>query len=180
MNFPSLKKLHLKALRIGEKLGDLVACCKNPSLKELNLEYNGIEPEYCLLLTMIINFEHLEHLNISHNWIGMHGIERLYDHFKMFKNLKVLNMSSNKLFMMPDRRTENLKDMLDDIKDTIEELNLSENSMENEDFLILIQSFIKMPRLKVLNLNVNRIEGPALKEFLDLYIANEAFNRSSL
>jgi hypothetical protein len=72
----------------------------------------------------------------------MHGLEHLYDHFKLFKNLKVLNMSSNKLFMMPDIRVENLRDMLYDIKDNLEELYLAENSMENNHFEILSQALV--------------------------------------
>jgi hypothetical protein len=60
----------------------------------------------------------------------MHGLEHMIDHFKLFKTLKVLKLSSNKLFMMPDRRTENLRDMLSDVGATIEELHLAENSME--------------------------------------------------
>lgn len=124
----------MNGLRIGEKLGDLVSLCKNQTLKELSLELNGIEPDFCLYFPMIINFDHLQSLNISHNWIGMAGLEHLKDHFGRFKCLKSLNLSSNKLFMMPDRRTEALKEILRSVKDTLEELDLSMNNMENVDF----------------------------------------------
>ena len=104
----------------------------------------------------------------------------MINHFKRFKNLKVLNLSSNKLFMMSDRRTENFRDMLLDVAGTLEDLNLSENSMEKEDFEIITRALIQMPNLKNLNLNVNRIWGPSLRQFLDQYIANQDINQLSL
>lgn len=176
----SLESLHLKALRIGEKIGDLVAACKNASIKDINLEYNGIEPDFCLYIQMIVNFETLEKLDLSHNWVGHTGLEHMKDHFRAFKRLKVLNLSSNKLFMMPDRRTECLKDMLYEVRGTLEELYLAENSMENSDFEILLPSLIQMPRLKLLNLNVNRIWSSIFGKFLDAYIKAEHLNNLSL
>lgn len=180
LHFKSMTNLHMKGLRIADKLGEVIAACRRPEIKELNLEYNGIEPDFCLYFQHIINYETLEHLNISHNWIGMQGIEHMINHFKRFKNLKVLNLSSNKLFMMSDRRTENFRDMLLDVAGTLEDLNLSENSMEKEDFEIITRALIQMPNLKNLNLNVNRIWGPSLRQFLDQYIANQDINQLSL
>lgn len=119
---------------------------------------------------MILNFQTIQHLNLSHNWIGMQGLEHLKDHFKSFQCLRVLMLSSNKLFLMDDRRTECLRDMLIDVSGTLEELYLAENSMEPEDFECLIPAWIRMPRLKLLNLNVNRVWGPSLRKFLDLYL----------
>jgi hypothetical protein len=58
---------------------------------------------------------------------------------------------------MPDRRTENLRDMLLDVSSTLEELHLSENAMEKQDFNILATAFASLPKLKVLNCSVNRI-----------------------
>ena len=178
--FPNLTKLELKGIRVADHLGDIIAACKRPCIKELNLEYNGIEPEFCLYFQMILDFEHLEHLNISHNWIGLHGLELLKDHFSLFQNLKVLKLGSNKLFMISDRRTENLKEMLFSIKGKLEELDLSENSMENEDLEKLTPALVAMPQLKILNLNVNRIEGPCFRKFLDDYLSKAEANNLSL
>lgn len=85
----------------------------------------------------MLNFEKLEYLNISSNWIGMQGLEHLKVHFRQFQSLKVLKLTSNKLFLMPDHRTEHLKEMLLDIKDTLEEFHIAENAMEKADFEIL-------------------------------------------
>lgn len=106
---------------------------------------------------MILNFETLQSLNISHNWIGMHGLELLIDHFKLFKNLKTLCLGGNKLFTLANHRTENLRDMLLCVNNTLEELHLNENAMEHEDFEILIPALTSIANLKILNLNVNRI-----------------------
>lgn len=137
MNFTNLKSINLRALRIGENIGDMLPCFRRENLRELSLEMNGIEPEFCVYFKHMINFETIEHLNVSYNWIGMEGLEHMKEHFKMFKNLKVLNLSSNKLFLMPNHRTENLRDMLLDVKDTLEELHLAENTIEKLDFDIL-------------------------------------------
>ena len=102
------------------------------------------------------------------------------DHFKLFKQLKVLNLSSNKLFLMPDRRTENLRDMLMDVRGTLEELQLNENAMEKEDFDILMPVFTQMPNLRKLICNVNRVWGPSVRAFLDLYILNGTVNNLNL
>jgi Leucine-rich repeat (LRR) protein len=176
----NLEALHLKALRIGEKIGDLVAACKNAQIKDINLEYNGIEPDFCLYIQMIVNFETLERLDLSHNWVGHIGLEHMKDHFRSFKRLKALNLSSNKLFMMPDRRTECLRDMLFEVRNTLEELNLAENSMENSDFEILLPVLSQMPKLRYLNLNVNRIWSQVFRKFLDYYISAESLNNLAL
>lgn len=84
MLFPNIYQLSLKGLRLVDHLADVINACKRDTLKELNLEYNGIEPEMCVYLPMIINFETLEHLNVSHNWLGLHGLELLKDHFGLF------------------------------------------------------------------------------------------------
>ncbi len=71
---------------------------------------------------------------------------------------------------MPDRRTENLRDMLLDVRNTLEEIYLNENAMENEDFDIIMPAFTQMPNLRLLSCNVNRVGGPSVRAFLDLYL----------
>jgi len=172
MNFTHLRSINLKALRIGENLGDMISCFKRENLKELSLEMNGIEPVFCVYLKHMINFDTIEHLNISYNWIGMEGLEHLREHFKMFKKLKVLNLTSNKLFLLPNHRTENLRDMLLDVKDTLEELHLGENIFKKSDFDILAPGLACLNHLKRLNFTKNRINGQSLRRYLDLCISS--------
>jgi Ran GTPase-activating protein (RanGAP) involved in mRNA processing and transport len=129
---------------------------------------NGIEPNFCIYFKHMINFETIEHLNISYNWIGMEGLEHIREHFKMFKCLKILNLTSNKLFLLPNHQTENLRDMLLDVKDTLEELHLGENTIEKADFDILAPGLASLYRLKYLNCTKNRIPGSSLRIYLDL------------
>jgi hypothetical protein len=102
--------------------------------------------------------------------MGLQGLELLKDHFKLFKKLKVLKMASCKLFLMPDRRTEVLRDLLNEVTSTLEELNLSENAMEKTDFDLIMPVIARMPNLRILTCNVNRVWGPSIRAFLDLYI----------
>ena len=118
----------------------------------------------------MLNFEKLESLIISQNWMGLQGLENLKDHFRLFKKLRVLKLASCKLFLMPDRRTEILRDMLGAVSETLEELNLSENAMERTDFDLIMPVLARMPRLRALTCNVNRIWGPSVRSFLDLYL----------
>jgi hypothetical protein len=84
-SFPNLTDINVSGMRIGDHLGDLVPAFKNAKTKSLSLELNGIEPESCLYLNFIINFDHLMELNLNNNWIGINGIERLKDNFRLFK-----------------------------------------------------------------------------------------------
>ena len=52
--------------------------------------------------------------------------------------------------------------------------------MENEDLEKLTPALINMAQLKILNLNVNRIEGPFLRKFLDRYLENANVNNLNL
>ena len=62
--------------------------------------------------------------------------------------------------------------MLYAVRGKLEELHLHENAMEKEDFEILIPVLTKIPLLKILNLNINRITGTYLRQLLDAYISD--------
>mgnify|MGYP001580504587 CR=1 FL=1 len=174
--FPNLEGLELNGMRIGEHLGELVKIGKRPNLKHLELGLNGIEPEYCLYFENIINFETLETFDISNNWIGYIGIERMKDFFINFKRLKVLNFSSNKLLTDNLRRTEDLRDMIRNVSNTLVELHLHENSMVDEDLIILTPAIAKIKNLKILDISKNRMTGNTFRNMLDVYIENSLIN----
>jgi len=175
-----LEYLSLSGLRIGEHLGDLTKACKKPTLKCLNLSLNGIEPEFTILFPHIINFEKLEEFDITANWIGCVGVERIKDIFRSFQTLKILRMTNNKLFIDDYRRTEDLKDLLFGVVGTLEELYLNENSMKNEDVVIITPALAHMKRLRVLNLNKNPLNGSSIQFFLDEYLKNAVHNNLNL
>ena len=166
---PRLVTLNLEGLRVSDHLGDFVPASKHTSLKTLSLRLNGIEPESILYMKYLINFETLEHLNIANNWIRMVGIERLKECFSLFKTLKVLNLSANKLFIESPHRTEDLRDMLVEVRKTLTDLDISENAMRCEDLHILTPAIVLLTKLQRLNISRNPFESEVmLKLFTDL------------
>lgn len=141
----SLVNLSIIGMQIGEHLGDLVGACKRPNIKSLDLKLNGIEADYCIYFGFILNFNTIEELNLSQNWILLNGLERMTECFGQLKHLKKLSVGSNKLFSDDNRRTEILKDILVLISPTLQVLELPWNSMKNDDLDLLSPIISKMP-----------------------------------
>ena len=97
LGFENLESLELIGMSIVDNLHELVMAVRRPKLKKFSIPYNGIEQEYCLYFKDMLNFETLQHLDLSCNWFGMAGLERVKHQFKHFKTLKILNLSNNKL-----------------------------------------------------------------------------------
>jgi len=62
------------------------------------------------------------------------------------------------------------------VAQNLEELYLAENSMKKEDVDILAPVIASLPKLRVLWLAKNPIDGSCIRKFLDAYINNEAYN----
>ena len=75
----------------------------------------------------MLNFDTLQHLDLSCNWFGMNGLSRFKDHFKQFKQLAVLNLSNNKLCAEEQYDIRQLRDLLHAVKGNLQELYLAEN-----------------------------------------------------
>ena len=127
LGFENLESLELIGMSIVDNLGDLVTAVKRPKLKKLSLPYNGIEHEFCLYFQHMLNFDTLQHLDLSCNWFGMNGLSRFKDHFKQFKQLAVLNLSNNKLCAEEQYDIRQLRDLLHAVKGNLQELYLAEN-----------------------------------------------------
>jgi len=137
LRFPNLTELNLKGMRVGEHIADLAPAAKHAKTKSLNLELNGIEPEYVLYLRYLINFQTLECLDLTGNWIGLGGLTTIKDDFTLFKRLKVLKLGGTKLFKDEPHLTEDLRDMLLAIRNQLTELYIPSNTMRDEDLTIL-------------------------------------------
>lgn len=99
----------------------------------------------------MLNFETLEHLDLSCNWFGMPGLGRFKQQFRNFKQLKVLNLSNNKLCNDEGHDTREFRDVLLAVKDQLEELYISENQIKDPDMLdFLLEPLCQMPKLRVL------------------------------
>ena len=114
-------------MSITDHLTELAPAIRRPKLKKLVIPYNGIETEYCEYFKHIFSFDTLEELNISCNWFGMRGLARFRQHLVNLSKLRHLNISNNKLCADEGHDTRELRDALLSVKDTVEELFISEN-----------------------------------------------------
>ena len=169
MKFENLERLELIGLRLVDHLEDMMQAIKRPKLKHLNLMLNGIEQEYCTYFNYMLNFETIESLNISSNWFGCAGLKRFKEQFKLFKNLRFLSLSNNKLCKSVDAIFNHqdhmeIKEVLLACGSGLEELEMCENSMEDKSMTKYLAEVIggKMPHLKRLNLAKNPISGEGL------------------
>jgi hypothetical protein len=127
LRLENLESMELSGMSIVDHLGDLTQAINRPKLRSLSLPYNGLEAEYCLYFKHLLNFETLQHLNLSCNWFGMPGLARFKHTFKQFKCLKVLNLSNNKLCQEEEHDTRDFRDTLAAVGHSLEELLIMEN-----------------------------------------------------
>jgi Ran GTPase-activating protein (RanGAP) involved in mRNA processing and transport len=118
---------------------------RRPQLKKLSIPYNGIEQEYCTYFSHVLNFDTLQDLDLSCNWFGMKGLERFKSSFTKFKSLKRLVLSNNKLCVEKDADTRHFRDVLLAVKDSLQELKIGENGIDDSDMIdFLIPAFTQM------------------------------------
>ena len=71
INLPSIQNLKFIGTSIGENLGELCPCFKLPSIKSIDLQYNGIEQNFMKsYFQYMFDFSKLEQLNLGSNWFG--------------------------------------------------------------------------------------------------------------
>ncbi len=139
-----------------DHLQDLILALRRPKLKVLRLPYNGIEQEFCEYFSHILNFETLEQLDLSCNWFGLRGLQRFANHFKKFVQLKKLGLSNNKLCIEEGHDTRLFADVLVSVSNTVEELTIAENSIQDADMVdFLIPALATMSKLTTIDLSRN-------------------------
>lgn len=85
---------------LGENLGEIIPALKQPGIKNIDLQYNGIEKNYfTTYFKHMIDFENIIELNLSSNWFGIEGLFEVKDEFLKFKQLKSLSLAVSKLCM---------------------------------------------------------------------------------
>jgi hypothetical protein len=160
MRLENLESLELRGMSIVDHIGDLVQAVNRPKLKTLKLPLNGIESEYCLYFNHLLNFDTLLHLDLSSNWFGVPGLSRFKHTFKRFRQLKVLNLSNNKLCADEGNDNREFRDCLDAVAHSLEELLIMENQIENPEMIsYLMEPISKMLNLKHLNISRNMLTG---------------------
>ena len=104
----------------------------------------------------MLPFETLEELNLSSNWFGIPGLAHFKTQFRGFKRLRVLNLGTNKLANEEETDKREFRDVLDAVKDTLEELHINENQIKDNDFInFLLDTLAQMPKLRHLNMARN-------------------------
>lgn len=74
------------------------------------------------------------------------------------------------MFSDDNRRTEELREIIYTLSPSLMELNLSDNSMKNEDLDIISSALAGLPNLRHLVLSKNVINGEPVRRFLDTYL----------
>ena len=92
-----LKEINLIGTGIGKDLTELLSSFRQDSTRSINLELNGITHDYFKIhFKHMVNFENLQELNISNNWIDLYDLYDVKNEFLKFKNLHTLKMSNCK------------------------------------------------------------------------------------
>jgi len=171
---PNLNHLELIGMSIVDHLQDLSQAIKRPKLKSLVLPLNGIEHEYCIYFSHILNFDTLQELDLSSNWFGILGLEKFSTSFTKFSNLKKLNLNNNKLCTHEGHDTRPFRDVLVAVAANLTELSICENSIQDNDMLeFLIPAIKEMRNLTQLNVSRNRMSKVALVGVYSALIEND-------
>jgi Ran GTPase-activating protein (RanGAP) involved in mRNA processing and transport len=107
-------------------------------------------------------------IDLSCNWFGTEALYEVRTEFTKFKALKTLKLATNKLCFGPptDLMLANkLKEVLMNLN-FLEELDLSENSMNDSKFEVLIPALVEIKGLKKLNISKNSITYTSFKPFI--------------
>lgn len=159
LNLPSLKSLVLNGLGIGREIEVFNQAIQQiPYLKKLNLGFNGLEADGARILSEILaqSARRIENLNIGSNWLGAAGISGMCPVFIHQPNIKILNLSRNRLSVQGARV---LATCISNCRN-LESLNLKDNQIR-EGINELMPAIATLPNLQKLNLSFNllRSEG---------------------
>ena len=181
-----LTTLNLSGNLLYHNIDTLADCISNfTQLKLLNLENNAIGSErleMSLLVSSIAKLTQLTALNLADNWINKHNIELLAS--IRLPNLTILNLSINQL----DKCKKTLHMWLDtmpgithlDLSSTciyfskipsffenmqnLQSLTVSNNRIGKAEALMLIESIIRLPNIKEINLSNNDIGSKGITD----------------
>ena len=116
----------------------------------------------------MINYETIVELNLSSNWFGVEGLYEFKEDLSRFQNLKILKLGTSKLCFSPKDDTMAAKKLgeLLELFVTVEELDIQENSINDDKFVFIIDGLASLKNLKSLNLSKNPISHVTFEQFL--------------
>lgn len=175
---PTLKYVKLVGTGLGENLDVFAQSFKHPSIIGLDLQLNGLTKNVLTAcFKHVVNFDVLEELDLSSSWFGVDGLYEVKDEFLRFKKLRVLRLGINKLCLchQDDRSlSKKLGEVIPNFQ-TVEELDLQENSINDNKFMDLYPALASLKKLKHLNLQHNQITNRGFQRFF-LSIVNRCGN----
>jgi Ran GTPase-activating protein (RanGAP) involved in mRNA processing and transport len=150
MGNQTLKVLNLNSNSFGDP--PMIEICKflnkNKSLTSLGLMDNELSTSCKEIIDYLSNNNSLEFLSLSRNELEM----KHFSNLKLNKTLKELNLN---IVLIDDQGCLNLVDALNQLQ-SLETLNISDNSLSNVGLEILCSTLEKNNSLRNLNLNFNR------------------------
>lgn len=160
----------------SQDIQELVELLKNPDtkIKELNLNWNGIDPEsFQYLANALKTNKSLEILNLDYNYIGNDRLEDLKEALMVNRKLNRLSLRNNQIMDI------GLKFLVEGLKSSrsITHLNLNDNHIQNTGAQY-IGDFLKTDRaLKILYLALNRIEDDGIENLEKGLLENETLTK---
>ena len=167
----SVRRLSHALVKLAEAQSVHNEIATGKGLKTLNLVNTVADPENLKDLLKGVQALHtLEELNLAENKIG-NKADFLTSLLPILRNLRILNLSKNKLFKVggrPVRTGELLMKALESRVDTLEVLRLKENKMELHDLSHLKKVLLRCARLRVLDLRFNNLPDKAFNILTEL------------
>ena len=143
-----------------EGIKDLCEALKlNNKVNRLNLSNNNIGKEECRLISELLRTNtSITELDLSKNMIEEKGIKKLLEGIEFIFTLKKINLSDNNFNGYIEEFSEYLC-----YNETIEELDLSGNFLNEDGIFLVSQSLITNKKIKIMKLSDNRIGNYGMK-----------------
>ena len=150
----------------------------NPNIKILNYNKNRLYSYYLFYLNqaskIFIN-NSIEEINVYNNFFKDDIDDYLCDTLKKFKNLKILNLSSNKIGSGLTKFFNLLKLLYRQKKSKLEKLNINKTSLDSSSIYELCQLLKnKYCKLKSLYLNINYMNDYDVEPILEAIKKNNS------
>lgn len=175
----SIRVLALRRLRLASVLPEvLVGLEKNTTLEKLALTQQGMGQECGMALAYLLSFnKNLRELNIGFNMLPDECGSTIAAALITNTTLKSLNLTANDLELYTCRRFAHL---LANNQSSLEHLNLSQNSLENEGVSMIGAGLISNTTLKSLSLAETRITEASCSVVAAAITSNRTLERLNL
>jgi len=174
----SIRSLALRRLRLASILPDILVGLENTTLEKLALTQQGMGHECGMALAYLLRFnENLRELNVGYNMLPDECGSALAGSLASNATLESLNLTANDLELHTCRRFAHL---MASNQSTLEHLNLSQNSLEDEGVSMIGAGLMANTTLKSLSLAESRITEASCTVVAAALTSNRALERLNL